>query len=259
MENNRIHRLFENKKNNILSIYFTAGHPTLNSTESIIKTLEQQGVDLIEVGIPFSDPLADGPVIQQSSQKALQNGMSLKRLILDLQNIRETSDIPLIFMGYFNTVLQYGVENFCRDISNIGIDGVILPDMPLEVYEQEYKSIFEQYDISVVFLVSPNTSEERIKKTESLSNGFIYAVSTASTTGATSGFDSTNEAYFKRLRDMNLSVPILIGFGISDKKTFNQVCKYTSGGIIGSAFVKALDKSNNINDTIKTFISDIID
>jgi len=252
---NRIQKLFEKKQKDILSIYFTAGHPTLDSVVPIIKELEQQGVDLIEIGMPFSDPLADGTVIQQSSQKALANGMSLKKLISDLNNIREDCQIPLILMGYFNTVLKYGIDNFCRDISNIGIDGVILPDMPLEVYEKEYKTIFEENNISVIFLISPNTPDVRIKKTESLSNGFIYAVSTASTTGATKGFNKDNEQYFERLNNMKLSIPILIGFGISGKETFQQVCKYNAGGIIGSAFVKVLDNSNDIKQAIKGFIS----
>ena len=251
---NRINTLFKSKQKDILSIYFTAGHPTSNSVVTIINELENQGVDLIEIGMPYSDPMADGPVIQKSSQIALKNGMSLKKLITDLGNIRNHCKIPLILMGYLNTVLQYGIENFCRDISDIGIDGVILPDMPIEVYEEEYKSIFEKYNVIPVFLISPNTTEERIHKTEALSKGFIYAVSSASTTGAKQGFNPENEAYFKRIHDMNLSVPVLIGFGISNKKTFNQVCKYQAGGIIGSAFVKAIESNKNIENAIHDFI-----
>lgn len=256
---NNIQTLFQNKQKNILSIYFTAGHPTLESVVPIITELENQGVDMIEIGIPFSDPLADGPVIQLSSQKALANGMTLKKLIADLKDIRNNCKIPLLLMGYFNTVLQYGVEKFCKDISTIGIDGVILPDMPLEVYEEQYKSLFEKYDINAVFLISPNTSESRIRKTESLSKGFIYAVSTASTTGAKTGFSKENEAYFKRLQDMNLSVPVVVGFGISNITTFKQVCKYNSGGIIGSAFVKAIENTKDIKKTIGSFIKQFIE
>jgi tryptophan synthase alpha chain len=251
---NRINQLFEKKRNNILSIYFTAGYPDLNSTVAIIENTEKQGVDLIEIGIPFSDPLADGTVIQQSSSKALKNGTTLKKIISNLKDIRKTVNIPLIMMGYFNTVLRYGVESFCKDISTIGIDGVILPDLPIDVYEEEYFEIFDKYNIIPVFLVSPNTPEERIIKTENLSKGFIYAVSTASTTGMQNGFDNKSEAYFKKLKDMKLSIPIMIGFGISNKKTFGQVCKYAAGGIIGSAFVKAVTNNNNIEKDIEIFI-----
>jgi len=251
---NRIHTLFQKKQKDILSIYFTAGHPTVNSVVPIIKELEKQGVDLIEVGMPYSDPMADGPVIQQSSQIALKNGMSLKKLIADLAEIRKTCNIPLIFMGYLNTVMQYGVENFCKDISKIGIDGVILPDMPLEVYEEEYQSIFKKYGIIPVFLISPNTTNERIHKTVSLSNGFIYAVSSASITGAKQGFSAENEAYFKRLNELKLPLPILIGFGISNNTTFSQVCKYLSGGIIGSAFVKTIENTEKPEDKIAGFV-----
>ena len=257
---NNIQSLFKTKNNNILSIYFTAGHPTLDSVVPIITELEKQGVNMIEIGFPFSDPLADGPVIQLSSQKALANGMTLKKLINQLKDIRKQCTIPLLLMGYFNTVLQYGVEQFCKDVSAIGIDGVILPDMPLEVYEEQYQAIFEKYDVNPVFLISPNTTVERIKKTESLSKGFIYAVSTASTTGSKkAGFSDENEEYFKRLQDMNLSVPLVVGFGISNKTTFNQVCKYAAGGIIGSPFVKAIENSTDIKKTIKTFIKEFTD
>lgn len=251
---NRINALFQNKKKDILSIYFTAGHPTPDSVVNIITELENQGVDLIEIGMPFSDPMADGPVIQKSSQTALQNGMTLKKLISDLESIRTQCKIPLILMGYLNTVLQYGVENFCKSISEIGIDGVILPDMPLEIYEEEYQHIFEKYKVIPIFLISPNTTEERIRKTEQFSKGFIYAVSSASTTGSKQGFSDENEAYFKRIHDMKLSAPVLIGFGISNKKTFNQVCKYQAGGIIGSAFVNSMEGKLNPEKEIAGFI-----
>jgi len=251
---NRIKTLFDTKKKDILSIYFTAGHPTVESIIPIIKELESQGVDMIEIGFPFSDPLADGPVIQKSSQKALENGITLKKIITDLKDIRKECKIPLLLMGYFNTVLQYGVENFLKDIATIGIDGVILPDMPLEIYEENYQNVFKKYEVNPVFLISPNTSDERIRKTEVLSDAFIYAVSSASTTGAKTGFGDENEAYFKRLQDMNLSIPILIGFGISNNKTFSQVCKYHKGGIIGSAFVKTIEGQKNPEKVIGDFI-----
>ncbi len=251
---NRIHKLFQNKQKEVLSIYFTAGHPTIDSVVPIITELEKRGADMIEIGIPFSDPLADGPVIQQSGQVALANGMSLKHLISDLKDIRQKCQIPLLLMGYLNTVLQYGMENFCRDISTIGIDGVILPDMPIEIYEEEYHPILQKYGILPIFLISPNTSEERIRKTEKLSNAFIYAVSSSSTTGAKQGFSDESEAYFKRLADMKLSLPVLIGFGISNYKTFSQVCKYQAGGIIGSAFVRAIDGKDKPEDEIGKFV-----
>ena len=239
---NRINKLFENKKRDILSIYFTAGHPALNTASTIIKKLEDSGVNMIEIGFPFSDPLADGPVIQDSSQKALNNGMSLKVLLEELSDIRDKVTIPLLLMGYFNTVLKFGVENFCKQISSIGIDGVILPDMPLEVYKEEYANTFDKYNIIPVFLICPGTSEERIREIDSLSKGFIYVVSTASTTGAKIGFDDYTLKYFKRIKEMNLSTPTITGFGISNKHTFNQACEFSNGGIIGSAFVKQLEE-----------------
>jgi len=254
---NRIQTLFKNKQKNILSIYFTAGHPTVKSVVPIIKELENSGADMVEIGIPFSDPLADGEVIQQSSQTALSNGITLNKLIQSLKGIRGQITIPLLLMGYLNTVLQYGIEKFCKDIAECGIDGVILPDMPLEVYEDEYQYLFDKYKITPVFLISPNSSELRICKTEKLSKGFIYAVSSASTTGTKKGFSSENEVYFKKIHDMELSVPVLIGFGISNKEAFEQVCSYAQGGIIGSAFVKAID-NNNFEEAIPKFIGQFI-
>lgn len=250
---NRIHKLFQEKKENILSIYFTAGHPEKDTALKIIETLQVNGVNMIEIGIPFSDPLADGPVIQQSSQLALENGMTLKKLIEELSDVRKTVDIPLLLMGYFNTVLQFGVEEFCEKISSIGIDGVILPDLPLNVYETEYKDVFAKYGILPVFLITPSTPDERIRETESLSEGFIYMVSTSSTTGAKQGFSNENMAYFERIKNMKLRVPVLTGFGISNALTFKQACKYSSGAIIGSAFVKAVEGSENIEKSIQEF------
>jgi tryptophan synthase alpha chain len=251
---NRIQDLFNTNSQKILSVYFTAGHPEPESAVQIIAELEKQGVHLIEIGIPFSDPLADGPVIQQSSQKALENGMSLKKLLSELKDIRKQVKIPLLLMGYFNTVLQYGVDAFCKQIAEIGIDGVILPDMPLDVYEEAYQTTFDKQGIIPIFLITPGTSEERIRKTESLSKGFIYMVSSASTTGSKTGFDTESVAYFKRIADMQLKVPVITGFGISNKTTFNQATQYSSGAIIGSAFVKALEGKGSLKEKIDAFI-----
>ncbi len=256
---NRIKKLFNEKHKNILSVYFTAGHPSPDSTLPIIKALEKNGVDMIEIGIPFSDPLADGPVIQQSSQKALQDGMTLKKLLADLKFVRKDVKVPLLLMGYFNTVLQYGVGPFCKAISEIGIDGVILPDMPLEVYLEEYRTVFKKYGVIPVFLITPGTSEERIRLTDSLSEGFIYMVSTASVTGAKKGFGKTQISYFKRIKEMNLSAPVIAGFGISNRKTFDQVSEYAAGGIIGSAFVGLLEMYGFSEKKIEDFIGQFVD
>ncbi len=255
---NRITELFNKKKRNVLSFYFTAGHPEPDSTLSILKSLEKNGADMVEIGMPFSDPLADGPVIQQSSQIALKNGMTIKKLLAALESVREEVTIPLLCMGYFNTVLQFGMENFCKTISQIGIDGVILPDLPLEVYSEKYQAIFERYGIIPVFLITPGTSDERIRQTEKYSKGFIYMVSSASVTGAKKGFGNEQLAYFKRIKEMNLSVPVMAGFGISDKFTFNQVSDYAAGGIIGSAFVSHLQKEGASENSIGEFIKRIV-
>jgi len=254
---NRINTLFSTKKENILSVYFTAGHPKMDTAAFIINDLKKNGVDLIEIGIPFSDPLADGPVIQKSSQKALENGMTLKKLLSEIKDIRQSVKIPLILMGYFNTVLQFGVEEFCRQIAAIGIDGVILPDMPMEVYQESYQHIFESNGIIPVFLITPGTSEERIRKTDELSKGFIYMVSSASTTGTKSGFNEESLSYFKRIKAMNLKNPVLTGFGISNKETFAQACEFSNGAIIGSAFIKALEQSVSLEKNIQSFIQNI--
>jgi tryptophan synthase alpha chain len=255
---NRINALFEKKKNNILSVYFTAGHPTLTSTVEIIQNLEKNGVDLIEIGMPFSDPVADGTVIQQSSQKALDNGMNLNLLFEQLTEIRKHVSIPLILMGYLNPVYQFGVEKFCKKCSEIGIDGTILPDLPLEVYEKQYKQIFEKYDVKNVFLITPQTSAERIKKIDQLSDSFIYMVSSSSTTGAKASIEDDQLNYFKRIHDLELSNPRIIGFGISNNKTFDRACKYANGAIIGSAFVNTLESSSNIPSDIPQFIKSIL-
>lgn len=251
---NRItQKLQEDKK--ILSIYFSAGYPNLNDTVQIIQDLEKNGVDLIEIGLPFSDPLADGPTIQASSTSALHNGMTTEILFDQLKNIRESVKIPLIIMGYFNPMLQYGVEEFCKKCAEIGIDGLIIPDLPVDVYADEYKAIFEKYSLINVFLITPQTSDERIRFIDSVSNGFIYMVSSASVTGSQSGFGNTQESYFERIGNMNLKNPQIVGFGISNKETFNQATKYAKGAIIGSAFIKHLSESSS--GKIKEFVGEI--
>jgi tryptophan synthase alpha chain len=249
---NRINqKLQENKK--ILSIYFSAGYPKLNDTVQIIQDLEKNGVDLIEIGLPFSDPLADGPTIQASSTEALQNGMTTQLLFDQLKDIRKSVSIPLIIMGYFNPMLQYGVEEFCKKCAEIGIDGLIIPDLPVDVYADEYQAIFEKYGLINVFLITPQTSEERIRFIDSVSNGFIYMVSSASVTGSQSGFGNVQEDYFKRIADMNLKNPQIIGFGINNAETFNQATKFAKGAIIGSAFIKHLNEngSSKIEEFVK--------
>ena len=248
---NRINqKLQEDKK--LLSIYFTAGYPNKKDTVNIIQNLEKNGVDMIEIGLPFSDPLADGPTIQESSTQALKNGMTSEVLFEQLKNIRKSVNIPLIIMGYFNPMLQYGVEAFCEKCQEIGIDGLIIPDLPVDVYHNEYKSTFEKYGLINVFLITPQTSEERIIYIDSISNGFIYMVSSASTTGTQSGFGDEQTAYFKRIATMNLKNPQIVGFGISNKETFTQATKYGKGAIIGSAFIKHLTHKgvNTINEFV---------
>ena len=251
---NRIISKLEGDKK-ILSIYFSAGFPTLNDTVKIIQELEQNGVDMIEIGLPFSDPLADGETIQRSSTAALENGMTTNLLFEQLKNIRESVKIPLIIMGYFNPIYQFGVENFCKKCQEIGIDGLIIPDLPVEVYAEEYKTIFEKYGIINVFLITPQTPDDRIKHIDSVSNGFIYMVSSASVTGSSSGFGEVQHQYFKRINDMNLKNPQIVGFGISDKTSFDQATKYAKGAIIGSAFVKYLGENGTSN--IAKFVSEL--
>ena len=252
---NRIQkRLKEDKK--LLSIYFSAGYPALNDTVEIIKKLENSGVDMIEIGLPFSDPLADGPTIQESSTQALKNGMHTELLFEQLKDIRKSVSIPLILMGYFNPMLQYGVEAFCQKCKEIGIDGFIIPDLPADVYHEEYKAIFEKYELLNIFLITPQTSDERIRYIDSISEGFIYMVSSASTTGAQSGFGDVQQNYFKRISDLNLKNPQIVGFGISNKETFLQATTYAKGAIIGSAFIKHL--THRGVEYIDEFIDDIL-
>ncbi len=238
---NRINKKLEEDKK-LLSIYFTAGFPELDSTVSIIKSLEKNGVDMIEIGLPFSDPLADGPTIQASSTQALKNGMTTERLFEQLEGIRSKVSIPLLIMGYFNPMLQYGVEEFCKRCQQIGIDGLIIPDLPVTVYRDCYQATFEKYGLVNVFLITPQTSDERIHFIDSVSNGFIYMVSTAATTGVQSGFGSSETSYFERIANMKLTHSQIVGFGISNKDTFNAATKYANGAIIGSAFIKYISK-----------------
>ena len=240
----------------ILSIYATAGFPQLKDTLQVLKELENAGVDLIEIGMPFSDPLADGPTIQESSTKALMNGMTTELLFEQLKEVRNHLSIPLILMGYFNPVLQFGVEKFLKKAAEIGIDGVILPDLPLEVYEREYKDLFEAYDLSMIFLITPQTPESRIRQIEQASTSFIYMVSTSSTTGAQEGFNQESMEYFQRIEAMNLKVPTVVGFGISNAASYRQATSHSKGAIIGSAFIKALSKEGI--EGIPSFIKSIL-
>ena len=237
---NRINKVF-NKKKNLLSIYFTAGFPEINDTLKIIKELDKSQVDMIEIGLPFSDPLADGPTIQKSSEKALSNGMTTNLLFDQLKDLRKISDIPVVIMGYFNPILQYGIEKFCSNCKDVGIDGLIIPDLPADIFKKNYKIIFEKYKLNMMFLITPQTSNERINLIDDLSKGFIYMVSSYSVTGAKDSFDKYQIEYFKRIKKLNLSNPLLIGFGISNKKTFQAACQNSNGAIIGSAYIKYIE------------------
>ncbi len=240
MTNRILNRLNSEKK--LLSLYFTAGYPNLNDTVTIIQDLEKNGVDMIEIGLPFSDPLADGPTIQQSSTTALKNGMHTELLFEQLKDIRKTVSLPLIIMGYFNPMLQYGVEAFCKKCNEIGIDGIIMPDLPLDVYQAEYKNIFKKYGLINIFLITPQTSDDRIREIDAASNGFIYMVSSASVTGSKDGFGDTQTEYFERIAAMKLKNPQIVGFGIKDAETFQQATRFAKGAIIGSAFIKHLNE-----------------
>lgn len=249
---NRIQqKISENKK--ILSIYFTAGYPKLHDTAAIIHKLEKNGVDMIEIGLPFSDPLADGPTIQASSQLAIKNGMTTNLLFEQLKDIRKTVSIPLLLMGYFNPVLQFGVENFCRKCSEVGIDGLIIPDLPLDEYTEKYAEIFKKNGLFNIFLICPQTSETRIRQLDAASQGFIYIVSSAGVTGNTSGFGKVQENYFQRIASLSLKNPQLVGFGITNSETFLLATKHTKGAIIGSAFINLLSEKGL--DGISEFIA----
>lgn len=239
---NRINQLFNEKKTPVLSLYFCAGTPVLNGTADVIRTLEKKGIDMIEIGIPFSDPMADGPVIQDAATKALRNDMTLKLLMSQLKDIRKDVRIPLVFMGYLNPIMQYGFERFCQDCQTCGIDGVIIPDLPFKDYQQEYRPIAEKYDIKVIMLITPETSEERIRQIDRHTDGFIYMVSSAAITGAQKDFNEQKQAYFKRIEAMNLQHPRMIGFGISNRQTYEAATSHAAGCIIGSKFVTLLEE-----------------
>ncbi|MEP6584330.1 MAG: tryptophan synthase subunit alpha [Ginsengibacter sp.] len=259
---NRIDELFKHKKKNILSIYFTAGFPQADATEEILIALQQNGADLIEIGIPYSDPLADGPVIQQSSMVAIKNGITIKKIFEQLNDLHDHSllaprNTPFILMGYLNPVMQYGFKKFCEDAKACGVDGIILPDLPIYEFEKEFSEIFQQNNLKFIFLITPETSEERIRKIDVLSNGFIYAVSSSSITGTNKNMDE-QESYFQRLKNLHLKNEILIGFGIKDHSTFNTACKHAAGAIIGTAYIKAIENSKNIEADTKTFLNSIL-
>lgn len=253
----RIEDLFAKKNAGILNVYCTAGYPGVNSTLEVMEALQDSGADIIELGMPYSDPLADGPVIQASGAQALKNGMTISLLFEQLKNFRAKNHTPVVLMGYLNPLLQYGFEKFCAKAAEVGIDGLIIPDIPMYEYEHEYSSIIKKYGLDFIFLVTPETTEARIKKLDNLSSGFLYAVSSSSITGSDKDF-SPVESYLQKLRDMKLENPILVGFGIKDKSTFNTACKYANGAIIGSAYIKALEGSHDIKATTSKFIKSII-
>ena len=252
----RIKELFQRKQNGILNVYCTAGYPQLESTIEVMKCLQSNGADLIELGMPYSDPLADGPVIQASGTKALQNGMTISKLFEQLRDFRKEITVPVILMGYLNPLLQYGFEKFCAKAAEVKIDGLIIPDIPIYEYENEYKAIIQKYELDFIFLVTPETSEQRIKKLDELSSGFLYAVSSSSITGSDKDFSEV-ETYLERLKKMNLRNPVLVGFGIKDKTTFQAACKYANGAIIGSAYINAIENSNT-EEATKKFLEGIL-
>lgn len=247
---NRINHLFNNNKKDLLSIYFCAGAPTLDGTADVIRTLEKHGVDMIEIGIPFSDPMADGLVIQDAATQALHNGMSLKLIFEQLRNIRRNVKIPLVLMGYLNPIMQFGFEHFCRKCTESGIDGVIIPDLPFKDYQERYRIIAQRHNVKVIMLITPETSEERVREIDKYTDGFIYMVSSAATTGAQQDFNEQKRAYFKRIEDMHLDNPLMVGFGISNKATFQAACEHAAGAIIGSRFVTLLEEEQDAEKAI---------
>ena len=250
---NRINKTL-NQDKKLLSIYFTAGFPQLEDTVPILEQLQEAGVDMIELGLPFSDPLADGPTIQESSTQALRNGMTTDKLFTQLEGIRERIHVPLIVMGYFNPMMQYGVERFCKRCQEVGIDGLIIPDLPADVYHEQYQSLFQQYGLLNMFLITPQTPDERIRYIDQVSEGFIYMVSSAATTGAQGSFGDTQQHYFQRIADMKLQSKLLVGFGISNEETYQAAIANSQGAIIGSAFIKYLEANGNqsVEEFVKT-------
>ena len=254
---NLIQKLFQQKDKNLLSIYFTCGFPKLDDTTKVISALEKSDVDFIEVGLPYSDPLADGPTIQESSHKALQNGINLDIIFEQLMSIKNTNKTPLVLMGYLNQMLKYGEDKFCQKVFDCGIDTLIIPDLPMVEFENHYQQLFDKYGLTNVFLITPNTETERIKKIDTYTKAFIYVVASSSITGAKGEISNQQIAYFERIKAMNLKSKLIIGFGISDKATFNTACSYANGAIVGSAFIKSIDKNgiNGIDNFIKPILS----
>lgn len=254
----RLAQLFERKNNRVLNVYCTAGFPQLNSTLEVMQLLEQNGADIIELGMPYSDPLADGEVIQQSSSVAIANGMTIQVLFEQLATMRQSVKIPVILMGYMNPVLQYGFERFCKDAAAVGVDGLILPDLPEHEFETQYGAIIKQYGLDFIFLVTPETSEARVRKLDTLSSGFLYAVSSSSTTGTNQQMNDVG-AYLKRLQGYGLRNPVLVGFGIKDKASFDAACAQSNGAIIGTAFIRALhEASDDIPSSVQRFLQKVL-
>ncbi|GMQ29294.1 tryptophan synthase subunit alpha [Algoriphagus confluentis] len=255
---NRIHYLFNTKQDRVLSIYFTAGFPKLEDTIPVMEAIEAGGADIIEIGIPYSDPIADGPTIQDSNMIALENGMSMKKLFEQLKGFRAKVHLPVVLMGYLNPIMQFGMEEFCKKCKEVGVDGLIVPDLPMQQYLDEYKSLFDSYDLVNTFLISPQTSEKRIREIDENTDGFIYMVSSHSITGAKADISDEQIAYFERVKAMNLKNPRLIGFGISDAQTFSTASQYSNGAIIGSAFIKKIKDAQNLNQEIQAYIQSVI-
>jgi tryptophan synthase alpha chain len=255
--NNRLTTLFATGKKNLLNIYYTAGYPKLDDTMTILKALEASGADMVEIGMPFSDPVADGPTIQESNQTALENGMSLKKLVSQLQGFRKEVSVPVMLMGYVNPVIQYGVEKFCKDISEAGVDGLILPDLPFDQYIEEFKPVFEKYNLSMVFLITPQTSEARMRQIDEAATGFIYVVSTFSITGSAGKDIKNSEEYFKRVQSTKLKNPTMIGFNVKDNASYTFAGKYANGAIIGSAFINVLSQSKDLQSDIQKFVKSV--
>ncbi|HVZ25186.1 MAG TPA: tryptophan synthase subunit alpha [Sediminibacterium sp.] len=253
----RIQELLKRKSQQVLNVYCTAGYPERNSTLTVMQSLQENGVDLIELGIPYSDPLADGPVIQASGTRAIANGMSIEVLLDQLQGFRETIHLPVILMGYMNPVLQYGFERFCADAASAGVDGLILPDLPAYEYETIYGPVLKKYGLDFIFLVTPETSAERLRKLDALSSGFLYAVSSSATTGKDKDFKAVSH-YLEKLRDMSLKNPVLVGFGVKDRETFQTVCQYANGAIIGTAYIRALEDAQDIRESTRKFLQQVL-
>ena len=252
----RFQQLFTRKPHRVLNVYCTAGYPTFDSTIAVMQALQKHGADLIELGMPYSDPLADGPVIQVSSAQALEGGMTIQKLFEQLQDFREKIVLPVILMGYMNPVLQYGFERFCADAAACGIDGLILPDLPMHEFDKEYGPIIKKYNLDFIFLITPETSDERIKALDQRSSGFLYAVSSSSVTGGNKALQL--DSYGKRLQSLQLQNPVLIGFGVKDRASFEEACRYTNGAIIGSAYIKALENSVDVEEATETFLNGVL-